>query len=336
MLAIKRFEGEGLAALQVVEVAEPEAPKAGELLVRVRASSLNYLDYLTCSGQVPAKPGHIPLCDGAGEIVAVGEGTLGFQVGDKVVSTFYPNWQTGKPTEQNMAYVPGVSADGFARDYVCLPATAFTKVPDHYDFEQAATLGCAALTAWKGLVVDGDIQPGDVVVTQGTGGVSIFALQFALMSGATVIATSSSDAKLDKLKALGAQHVINYKETPDWGKAVKKITDGYGADHVIDVGGAATLGQSIKASAYGGHIAVIGILSGYKAEVSPTAIFSKLLRIQGVSVGSRQQQQNMVKALEGHPDFRPVIDKSFPLQSIKEAFDYQLSGQHFGKITLTL
>ncbi|MGH7978770.1 MAG: zinc-dependent alcohol dehydrogenase family protein, partial [Limisphaerales bacterium] len=236
----------GLENLKSVEENHPE-PKPGELLVRIRASSLNFHDDMVVLGKIPCADGRVPLTDGAGEVIAVGYGVDEFKVGDSVVGTFFPYWLGGEMTPATRRDVPGDSVDGYAREYVCMPAHAFTKAPTGYSHLEAATLPCAGVTAWRGLVVCGQVNPGESVLTLGTGGVSLFALQFAKAAGARVIATSSSDEKLEKLKRLGADAVINYKAVPEWGQKAKDLTDGRGVDHVIEVGGPGTLAQSIKA-----------------------------------------------------------------------------------------
>jgi len=231
--------------------------------------------------------------------------------------------------------VPGHSVDGYARQYVCMPAHAFTKAPAGYTHVEAATLTCAGVTAWRGLVVCGRAKPGDTVLTLGTGAVSLFALQFANAAGARVIATSSSEEKLEKLKHLGADTVINYQAVPAWGQKAKDLTDGRGVDHVIEVGGPATLTQSITACRTGGHIALIGVLTGFAGEVSIPALFSNQIRVSGISIGSRADQEDMIRAITVNR-LKPVIDRRFPLEEIVTAFKYYESQKHFGKVCLEL
>jgi NADPH:quinone reductase-like Zn-dependent oxidoreductase len=216
-----------------------------------------------------------------------------------------------------------------------MPARAFTRMPAGWSFAEAATLPCAALTAWRALMVEARIKPGDVVLTQGTGGVSIFALQLAKAAGATVISTSSSDEKLEKLKALGADHLVNYRQTPEWGTAAAALTGGRGVDVVVEIGGAGTLGQSVTATRIGGHISLIGVLAGFAGEVPTAVIMSKNIAVKGVTVGSRQEQEEMIRAREVST-IRPVIDSTFPLDGIAAAFAHQLSQKHFGKICLEI
>lgn len=309
------------------------APGPGEITVRLHANSLNYHDFAVVSGMWGPSEPRIPMADGAGEVIAVGAGVDEFAVGDHVVSTFFPDWLDGEPLVEGFATVPGDGIDGYAREAVTARATAFTRAPQGWSHAEAATLTTAGLTAWRALMADGALKPGDSVLVQGTGGVSIFALQFAKLAGATVIATSSSDAKLERLKAMGADHVINYRTDPAWGETARRLTGGRGVDHVIEVGGPATLAQSMAAARVGGHIAVIGILSGVAGELPLVPALLKQLRLQGVLVGSRAQQQAMIRAIDAN-GLRPVIDRRFALEEIVAAFRYQESNQHFGKICL--
>lgn len=310
-------------------------PGPGELLVRIRASSLNFHDDMVVLGKIPCAEGRIPMSDGAGEVIAVGDAVNEFKVGDNVVSTFYPNWVEGELTPAAQRVVAGDSVDGYAREFACMPARAFTKAPAGYTPLEAATLPCAGVTAWRGLIVCGRVKPGDTVLVLGTGAVSLFALQFAKAAGAQVIATSSSDEKLEKLKRLGADAVVNYKAVPDWGKKAKDLTDGRGVDHVIEVGGPGTLMQSITACRTGGHIALIGVLTGFVGEVAIPALFSNQIRTSGISVGSRADQEDMIRAITVNR-LKPVIDRSFPLEEIAAAFKYYESQKHFGKVCLEL
>jgi NADPH:quinone reductase-like Zn-dependent oxidoreductase len=319
----------------VIETRPDPTPGPGEILVRVHASSLNFHDYAVVTGHIPAADGRIPMSDGSGEVVAVGSGVTAFKTGDQVLSLFFPNWATGGPSFERMGGVPGDHADGFAAELVAAPAGAFTRRPTGWSHTEAATLPCAALTAWRALMVEARIKPGDVVLTQGTGGVSIFALQFAKAAGATVISTSSSDAKLQRLKELGADHLINYKEKANWGAAAAALTGGRGVDAVVEVGGAGTLAQSLQAVRIGGHISLIGVLAGWAGEVPTAVAMAKNVTIQGVTVGSRQHQEEMIKAIEAG-GIRPVVDSTFALDKIADAFAHQASHKHFGKICLAL
>ena len=321
----------GLENLAFVERDMPR-PKAGELLVRIQASSLNFHDYVVAMGIKPVEDGRILMSDAGGEVVAVGDGVAGFAIGDRVVSVFYREWQAGDiATDIQANIIPGDTCDGYASDYVAAPEAWFTKAPTGWSHAEAATLTCAGLTAWRGLVVEGKPKPGDTVLIQGTGGVSIFALQFAKAAGAAVIATSSSDEKLERLRALGADHVINYRQTPEWGMKAREITGGRGVDHVVEIGGSGTLAQSIRACARGGHIALIGVLAGMGGEIPAYEIFLSQIRISGVLVGSRADQLDMIRALEVN-GIRPVIDSTFALAALADAYRHQASGKHFGKI----
>lgn len=314
-----------------LDKAEAGAPGPGEIRVELHATSLNFHDLMVVKGMIPAEEGRIPMSDGGGIITAIGAGVTEFAVGDHVASTFFPEWLAGEAVAEFMRLVPGDRSDGYAREAVTAPATWFTKAPKGYTHAEAATLTCAGLTAWRALVVNGNMKSGDTVLVQGTGGVSIFALQFAKAAGATVIATSSSDAKIERLKALGADHTINYRSEPNWGDAAKKFTGGRGVDHVVEIGGAGTMAQSIRASKIGGHIALIGVLAGFQGDVSTVTIMGMQLRVQGLTVGSRQSQQDMIRAIDAN-GIRPVIDSSFPLERLADAFRHQESNTHFGKI----
>ncbi len=323
----------GLDNLVIADVPDALPPKAGEITVRLHASSLNYHDYVVAIGQLKTADDRIPMSDGAGEVVAVGEGVAEFAVGDHVTSMFYPNWLLGDATPATTKAIPGDTIDGFAREFVTVPATAFTKTPPGYTHAEAATLSCAGLTAWRGLVTAGQVKAGDHVLIQGSGGVSVFGLQFAKAAGATVIATSSSDEKLERLKALGADHLINYKSEPKWGRKAKEMTGGRGVDHVLEVGGPGTLTQSMWACRMGGHIALIGVLTGISGEVPTYLLFSSQLRVTGIMVGSRHDQHDMNRAIAAN-GIKPVIDSTYPLAGIADAFRHQESQKHFGKICL--
>ena len=324
----------GLENLKLVEE-DPPKPRPGEVLVRIRASSLNFHDDMVVLGKIPTTDGRVPLTDGAGEVIAVGDGVDDLKAADLVVSTFWPHWLSGEMTPTTKREIPGDTVDGYASEYVCKPAHFFTKAPPGYTPVQAATLTCAGVTAWRSLVTLGHVKPGDTVLILGTGGVSLFALQFAKAAGARVIATSSSDEKLEKVKRLGADDVINYQAVPQWGRKAKALTDGRGVDHVMEVGGPATLMQSIAACRTGGHIAIIGILTGFAAEVPIPALFANQIRISGISVGNRADHEDMIRAITVNR-LQPLIDRSFPLQEIVAAFRYYESQKHFGKVCLEL
>lgn len=335
MKAIRLRQPAGIDNLRHEDMASPGDPGPGQIKVRIRASSLNYHDYIVVVGGIPTPDGRIPMSDGAGDVLAVGEGVTEFKVGDAVVSTFFPNWLDGKPSMGGFASVPGDGADGYAVEEVIAPVTSFTHAPVGYSHAESATLTCAGLTAWRALVTEGQLKAGDVVLVQGTGGVSIFALQFAKAMGATVIATSSSDAKLERLKAMGADHLINYKTTPGWGAEAMKITGGRGVDHIVEIGGAGTLPESITATAIGGHISLIGVLAGFAGPVPTVQLMGKQIRLIGITVGTRRQQQDMIRAINQN-GIRPVIDSHFPLAELGAAFRHQESGKHFGKICVDI
>jgi NADPH:quinone reductase-like Zn-dependent oxidoreductase len=333
MKAVQLRKPGGLDNLYVSDLAEP-SPGAGEILVRIHASSLNYHDYVVAKGGMAhAADGLIPMSDGAGVVVEVGAGVRSFKPGDAVVSTFFPDWEAGEPTADKIRALPGDRNDGYACEQVVVPEHYFVKAPRGYSHAEAATLTCAGLTAWRALVVEGGIKAGDAVLVQGTGGVSIFALQIARMFGATVIATSSSEAKMARLKELGADQVINYKTTPEWGREVARLSGGRGVDHVVEIGGAGTLGESINACRLGGHISMIGVLAGFQGAVNTAQLMAKQIKLKGIMVGSRDDLKAMIRAVEAN-SLKPVIDRSFPLEALADAFRYQESNAHFGKICL--
>jgi NADPH:quinone reductase-like Zn-dependent oxidoreductase len=321
----------GLDRLTLDDRADPGAPGPQQIRVALHGSSLNYHDLGIATGKMPSADGRIPLADGAGTVEAVGEGVTEFAVGDMVVSCFFPDWQDGTPTLGDFSRTPGDGIDGFAQEHVVLPATAFTLAPKGYDAVEAATITTAGLTAWRALVVDAQIKAGDTVLLLGTGGVSIWALQIAKAMGARVAISSSSDAKLERAKALGADFTLNYRNDDHWGRTVRDWTGGRGVDHVVEVGGPGTLAQSIEAVRVGGHISLIGVLTGVSGEVPTAALMGKQARLQGLIVGSRREQQEFVRALET-TGIRPVIDRRFPLDQLAEAFQYEMDASHFGKI----
>jgi NADPH:quinone reductase-like Zn-dependent oxidoreductase len=323
----------GLDRLELVEMPDPGAPGPGEIRVRVHASSLNYHDYGVVSGRMPTADGRIPMSDGAGVVDATGKGVTEFMAGDPVVVCFLPSWLEGPPPVSDFTTTPGDGVDGYAQEVVVRPATWFTRAHKSFSHAEAATLTTASLTAWRALVVNGGLKAGDVVLVLGTGGVSIFALRPAKAMTATVIATSSSDDKLERVRALGADHTINYRQHEDWGLRARDWTGGRGVDHVIEVGGPGTLAQSIAAVCIAGHIALIGVLTGRVGEVPTGALMAKQARLQGLIVGSRRQQIDFVRAIEA-TGLRPVVDRSFGQAEIADAFRYEESGAHFAKIGL--
>lgn len=329
MKAIELQESFGLDNLKLAERPEPK-PGAGEVVVQMKAATLNYRDLLFVQGTMPfgAQLPIIPISDGCGVVVETGLGVERVTVGDRVCPLFFQNWFSGPKVEQGGLISLGGPADGVVTEYMCLSAQGVSRVPDFLSDAEAAALPCAALTAWDALFVQAQAKPGDVVVLQGTGGVSIFGLQFAKAAGCTVVITSSSDEKLKHAHKLGADHMINYKRTTDWGAEVRKLTDGRGADHVLDVGGKDTFAQSLQAVRSGRHVSVIGLLTGMP-ETSPGLGANTV----AIGVGSRFDFDEMCRAIEGN-ELRPVIDKTFALEDITEALAYLKDGKHFGKVAI--
>ncbi len=333
MKAYRLHDFGGPDSLKCEEIPSP-VPGTGQVLIRLRAASLNFRDLMVSKGiyNPRLKLPIIPMSDGAGEVVSTGAGVSRLKAGDRVVGCFAPAWQDGPMTEANARSALGAEADGVMAEEVVYPEDALLSIPSHLGFEEAATLPCAAVTAWHALVETGEIKPGDTVLLQGTGGVSLFALQFARMAGATVIATSSSDEKLERVRGLGASDVINYKTNPDWDKSVRQLTGGRGVDLIVEVGGAGTLPKSLRAARLGGTIALIGVLSG-GGEFNPVPILMKNIRLQGIFVGSRRMFESMLRAVESHR-LQPVVDRIFPFDRAVEAFKYLESGAHFGKVVI--
>jgi NADPH:quinone reductase-like Zn-dependent oxidoreductase len=326
----------GLGNLKRVQRPIPN-PGPGQILVRLGAASLNFRDLMTIKGLYnPKQPlPLVPCSDGAGTVVALGSGVLGFQEGQRVMGCFSQKWIAGTPTAEARAATLGGPLDGTLAEYVLLGEAGALSTPDHLSDEEAATLPCAAVTAWNALVTMGRLKAGDTVLVQGTGGVSIFALQFAKLCGARVVITSSSDDKLQTAIALGADATVNYRSEPDWPKAVKQITGGRGADHIVEVGGAGTLAGSLGCVALGGTISVIGVLSGAAAQLDVRAVLMKGARIQGIFVGPRDVFETMVKAMEIH-QMRPAVGRVFPFEEAVDALRTMESGAHFGKIVVRL
>ena len=335
MKAYEIINDAGTGRLALVERPKPQ-PGHGEVLIRVRATSLNYRDLLTVRGGIgpSVKPGLIPLSDGAGEVAEVGSGVSRVRVGDRVMGIFTPLWISGKPrpgiAESSLG---GGMTDGMLREYAVLHESAVVPVPEHLSYEEAATLPCAAVTAWNALVSVGHVAAGETVVVQGTGGVSIFGLQFARLSGARVIATTGSESKIDRLRELGASAVINYKTTPDWDRRVLELTGGEGADHIVDVGGAGTLSHALQAVRPGGFITVIGLLTGMGGQINPLGILFKAANVVGIRVGSREMFEGMNRAIS-ISGLCPVIDRVFQFDEAPAALDHLASGKHFGKICI--
>ncbi|HVM78328.1 MAG TPA: NAD(P)-dependent alcohol dehydrogenase [Stellaceae bacterium] len=330
-------ERPGLDHLVVTEIPEPK-PGPDEVLVRLRAASLNYRDTLTVVGGYGSKQkqsGLIPLSDGAGEVAALGPGVTRWRVGDRVIGCLFPNWIEGEIDVEKISLALGGSVDGCAVEYRVFAEKSLVPTPPFLSDLEAATLPCAALTAWSAVATQGGIGRGDEVLTQGAGGVSLFALQLARARGATVIATSSSAERLERLKALGASHLINYREDREWGRTARALTGGRGVNHVVEVGGAGTLAQSIRAVRVGGTVSLIGVLAGAKPDFNLGLVVTQNIRLQGVTVGSRAEFEAMLETIAAH-ELRPVIDRVFPLSELRAAIEYLATGRHFGKICIAL
>jgi NADPH:quinone reductase-like Zn-dependent oxidoreductase len=325
----------GLDHLKLVDKPKP-TPAKGQVLVAMKAASLNYRDLLTVKGMGGGYPlPLIPFSDGAGEVMAVGEGVTRLKTGDRVCPSFFQTWIDGPVNDLYRSAALGGSAPGVLQELFAIDAEGVSKVPSYLSWSEAASLPCAGLTAWRAIAVEAPVGPGNTVLVQGTGGVSIFALQFAKARGAKVIATSSSDEKLEHAKKLGADHVINYKTTPAWGAVAREMTGGKGVDVVVEVGGENTLAQSFDAARIGGSIVVIGVLGGFASPIFIPSLFGKNLRVIGITVGSRQQFDDMVKAMDGWK-LKPVIDKTFAFDQLPAALKLIEAGGHFGKIALTV
>jgi NADPH:quinone reductase-like Zn-dependent oxidoreductase len=321
--------------LAMKEVAMPVAGK-GEVLVRIHATSLNRRDIYMLNdsyGDSGSAAGGVPLSDGAGEVVAVGEGVTRFQVGDRVAGTFFPLWVDGNPSAASLAYARGGSDAGMLSEYVASPEDGLVHIPDHLSFEEAATLPCAALTAWVGLFKRGGLADDDFVLLEGTGGVSVFGLLLSSAAGAKPIITSSSDEKLSRAREFGAVGTANYRSNPDWQREVMSMTGDHGVDQVLEVGGRDTLPKALEALAYGGHIALIGGLSGFAPDIPPGALMWKNATASGIYVGSRADFVAMNAFISEH-DVRPVIDRVFEFDAAAEAFDYMDTGSFMGKIVI--
>jgi NADPH:quinone reductase-like Zn-dependent oxidoreductase len=322
----------GIDALVELDLPTPK-PGPRQVLVKVAACSLNYRDLAIALGtyRMPIKPSLVPLSDGTGEVVEVGAGVTRVKVGDRVASCFFQRWIGGPPEADTHASALGGGLDGMLRDYAVLEEHGVVKLPSHLSFEEGATLPCAAVTAWHALAEHARVVAGQTVLVQGTGGVSIFALQLARLMGAQVIVTSSSEHKLARAKELGATHGVNYKTTPEWDKAVVEASGG-GVDHVVEVGGPGTLAQSLRAIRIGGKITLIGVLSG-AAEINPMLIFARRANLQGISVGSMQMFEAMNRAIS-MSGLKPIIDKVFSFDDAPAAYRHLQSAQHFGKIVI--
>lgn len=336
MNVIELHGGFGLDHLRLAERPMPE-PGPGQVLLRMRAASLNYRDILIVDGKYNPRQALplVPLSDGAGEVVAVGPDVQRVAVGDRVLPLFAQLWFAGAPSRDRLRTTLGGPLDGVLAQYAVFPAESVVHAPEQLSDLEAATLPCAALTAWTALMEHGHLQPGETVVVQGTGGVALFALQFAVACGARVIVTSRSDAKLEKAKALGAWETIQVTQTPGWGKRVLDLTDGAGVDHVVELGGADSFGESLKAVRPGGHVAVIGVLGGSMLQTNLLPIVMNQLRVMGVMVGHRDAFEAMNRAIGQH-GLRPVLDRVFDWREAADALAYLRTGAHMGKVCLRI
>ena len=323
----------GIESLQMQQ-ADPPRPGRGQVLLRMKAWSLNYRDLMVATGAYGAAgtpPNLVPLSDGAGEVVEVGADVTRARAGDRVCPTFMQGWLGGEVIQEARQRALGGGIDGILAEYAVVDQDDLVHIPPHLSFQEAATLPCAAVTAWNALFGDRRLMPGGTVLVLGTGGVSIFALQFAHAAGARVIATSSSAGKLERARALGATDGINYREQPEWQDAVRALTDGRGVDHVVEVGGAGTLARSVQAARVGGQVALIGVLTG--GEIDPAPIMRRTVTLRGIFVGSREMFEAMNRAITGHA-LRPVIDRVYPFADAPAAYRHLAAAGHVGKVVI--
>jgi NADPH:quinone reductase-like Zn-dependent oxidoreductase len=336
MRALSVAEPWGLDQIKVIDAPDP-TPGHGEVLVRMRAVSLNYRDLLMVQGMYArgaSTGGAItPFSDGCGVVEAVGPGVTRVKPGDRVATMFFQNWVSGPPTLEKLMSALGSPIPGAGRELGVFSQEGVSKVPGFLTDQQVATLPCAALTAWRALFEDADLRPGDTVVLQGTGGVSIFGLQFAHAAGLRTVITSSSDEKLARAKAMGADHLANYRQEPAWSKAVREATGGVGADLIIEVGGGGTIEESMKAIRIGGHVAIVGVVAGLGGGFNTASLIGNSAKLQGLSVGSRDMFEAMCRLIE-LDRIQPVVDKVFPWTEVEAALTAMRGGQHFGKIVL--
>jgi NADPH:quinone reductase-like Zn-dependent oxidoreductase len=325
---------QSLDSLTLTERADPR-PGPGQVLLDMRAWSLNFRDLSVARGAYGGPPpaGRIPLSDGVGVVREIGAGVTRVKPGDRVAGIFMQGWIAGGITAEGFATALGGAIDGMLAEQVVLSEQGVVAVPEHLSDEEAAALPCAAVTAWNALVREARVKAGDTVVCLGTGGVSLFALQFAKMHGARVLLTSSSDEKLEVARKLGADELINYRAQPDWEKAVVALTGGRGADVVVEVGGSGTFDKSVAAVRFGGTVALIGVLTGVGGTVNTAAILRRHIRIQGIYVGSREMFEEMNRAIAQH-GLKPVIARSFPFEQARAAYDYLASAAHTGKVVI--
>ncbi len=336
---MKTWELQARPGLDALTLGERPSPGVGtgDVKVRVRAVSLNYRDVLIARGaEKTLRAPRVPASDGAGEVVAVGPGVTRWKLGDRVMANFFPDWVDGELNDaHHVSALGGVGADGMLREEVVLPAHSWVRMPAGYSFEEGATLPCAGLTAWQALFEVTSLRPGETVLLQGSGGVSVFALQLAKAAGARVLMTSSSADKARRLRELGAEEVIDYRVEPRWGERAWALAGGRGVDHVVDVGGQATLDQSSAALRYGGTLSMLGVLTGGRGEVDLHAIFRRRQTVRGVYVGSVSMFERLVAALES-TGIRPVIDRTFAFDDARAAWEHLASGRHLGKVVVSL
>lgn len=323
-----------LETLQVTQRPMP-TPGPGEVVLRIRASSLNFHDYLVVAGQIPTVVGMVPMSDGAGDVIALGPNVADLAPGDRVMGAFFPLWRDGPPTDANNALISGENIDGFAAEHVVVPATSLTPIPAGWSYAEAATLPCAGLTAWRALVVEGQLARGSSVLLPGSGGLSVFAMQIAKAFGITTIMISSSDDKLRRLRDLGADHGVNYHAAPDWGTVARRIAGGVGVDLVLEIGGQSSFAQSVEACRMGGQIIVVGTTANGAPELPLRDVVMRHIHVTGMAVGSVAELGRLAAFMDRHA-IRPIIERTFPIEELADAFRYQLSRQHLGKVVVTI
>jgi NADPH:quinone reductase-like Zn-dependent oxidoreductase len=334
---MRAYELQPRAGFDALTLVERESRELGprDVRVRVRAVSLNFRDLVMARGAAKRKAPLVPASDGAGEVVAVGGAVERLRPGDRVAASFFPAWRDGPLSDAHHASTLGGGQDGMLAEEVVLPEGAWLALPEQLSFEAAATLPCAGVTAYHALFEAAALRPGDTLLVQGTGGVSIFALQLARAAGASVIVTSSSGEKRERALAMGAAHVIDYKADPKWGETARSLTGGRGVDVVVEVGGPGTFDQSVAALRYGGTMSILGVLTGTRGEVNTYGIFHKALHVVGVYVGSISMFESLLRAVETSR-IEPVIDRSFRFEEARPAYEHLASGQHFGKVVITI
>jgi NADPH:quinone reductase-like Zn-dependent oxidoreductase len=334
---MKCYELQPRAGFDALTLVDRPSPPLGphDVRVRVRAASLNFRDLVMARGAAKRKAPIVPLSDGAGEVIAVGQSVTRHRPGDRVAAAFFPTWQDGPLSDEHHARALGGGQDGMLAEEVVLPETAWVALPPSLSFEAAATLPCAGVTAWHALFEAGSLRPGQTLLVQGTGGVSVFGLQLARAAGAEVIVTSSSAAKRERAAAMGAAHTIDYRADATWGETARKLTSGRGVDLVLEVGGPGTFDQSIAALRYGGTMSLLGVLTGTRGEVNTYGIFHKTLRVAGIYVGSVAMFEALLRALVA-AKVEPVIDRTFRFGEARAAYDHLASGEHFGKVVVTV